>query len=86
MAGTRHEAEQVAAADTLYIYRGESNRHLQTPRPGAETDCQQRFAETRTHPHPLLFLVPAGGGRGLELEAEEADSSGHERTSALEDD
>ena len=32
------------------------------------------------------LFVPAGGGRGLELEAEEADSSGHERTSALEDD
>ena len=87
MAGTRHEAEQVAAADTLYIYRGESNQHLPTPRPGAETDCQPSSV-LRRHGHirTLSYSSCRPAEAGLELEAEEADSSGHERTSALEDD
>ena len=83
----RHEAEQVAAADTLYIYPGESNQHLPTPRPAAETDCRRssvlrRHGHIRTLSSSSSCLVAEAGGWRLQ----EGDSSGHERTSALADD
>ena len=65
--GGRHAvAEQVAAADTLYIYRGESNQHLPTPRPGAETDCQpssvlRRHGHIRTLSYSSCRPAEAGG-------------------------
>ena len=64
----RHAAEQVAAADTLYIYTGESI--LPTPRPGAGTDCQRsnvlrRHGHIRTLSSSSCRLAEAGGWRRL---------------------
>ena len=70
MAGTRLNTEQLAAADTLYIYTGESNQHLPTPRPAAGTDCLRssvlrRHGHIRTLSSPSCCLAEAGGWRRL---------------------